>query len=200
MQLSNAKEIVLNQNTEWTRMMSEESERQNLLRYGMLLITIAYAILFVLSLVFAGAISAFAPYSLMYLISSVIIRYALTIASLYFVPQILAAIAPSFGGKNDAMNALKLYVFAATPAWIGTAFGIIPVLGWLVALAGGVYAIFLFWQHFADALSIPSDKKIGYVLVSVVVLAVIFFVIGAVGSGIANMVSPVSVFHTGPSF
>jgi hypothetical protein len=76
----------------------------------------------------------------------------------------------------------------------------IPVLGWLVALAGAIYAIYLFWQHVAEAMSIPAEKKVGYVIVSVVVLAVIFFVIGAIGTGIAAMVSPVSVFHVGPTY
>ena len=200
MKISSAKDIILSENAEWTRIMSEENDKQSLLRYGMVLILIAYALMFVLSLLFTMNVALIGAFSTTYIITSVVIQFALGIASLYFIPAILAALAPSFGGKNDSMSALKLFVFAATPSWIGTAVSRIPVLGWLVALAGAIYAIYLFWQHVAEAMSIPAEKKVGYVIVSVVVLAVIFFVIGAIGAGIATMVSPVSVYHIGPTY
>jgi hypothetical protein len=197
MQLSNAKEIVLHQNAEWTRVMSDESERQSLLRYGMTLILIAYALLFILTTLVSMAISTIIPFSAVHVVASVVVEFALAVATLYFVPQILASLAPSFGGTNNPLNALKLYVFAATPAWIGMALAVIPVLGWLAALAGGIYAIYLFWQHFADAMSIPADKKVGYVVVAVITLVVIEFVIGMIGTGIANAVAPSPIYHFG---
>jgi hypothetical protein len=197
MQISNAKEIILNHEAEWKRIMTDENDKQNLMRYGMMMITIAYIVLFVLSLIFRMGMGVFGGYSSMYVITSVVIRYVLSIASLYFVPMILAALAPSFGGKNDQMSALKLYVFAATPAWLGTSISAIPVIGWLVALAGGIYAIYLFWQHVADAMTVPAEKKVGYVIVSVIVLAVIYWVIGLIGAGIAFSVSPYSLHAVG---
>ncbi len=197
MKISNAKDVLLTQNAEWTRIMSEENDKQSLLRYGMMLIAIVYAILFAFSLLFTMNMAFIGGISTTYIITMVVVQFALGIASLYFIPMILAAIAPSFGGKNDSLNALKLFVFTATPSWIGTAFSRIPILGWLIALAGGVYAIFLFWSHVDEAMSIPADKKVGYVIVSVLVLAVIYIVIGAIGGGVAAMVSPVSVFHVG---
>jgi|GEM_PF-1940248 hypothetical protein len=197
MQLSNAKEIVLHQEAEWTRVMSDESERQNLLRYGMTLIFIAYTLRFLLSLLFSTLISAFVPYSTLYMVSSVIIEFALAMAALYFVPQILAALAPNFGGKNDSLNALKLYVFAATPAWLGMALVVIPVIGWLAAIAGGVYGIYLFWQHLPDALGVPADKKVGYVILAIVVVGAIQLVIGAIGGAIAMTIAPYSFYHVG---
>ncbi len=197
MKLSNAKDVLMTQNAEWTRVMSDENDKQSLIRYGMVLITIAYAIVFVLSLVFTSGMGGFVAFSTTYVITMVVVQFVLGILSLYFIPMILAALAPSFGGKNDSLNALKLFVFAETPAWISTAVSRIPILGWLIAIAGAIYAIYLFWNHVDEAMSIPADKKVGYVIVSVVVLAVIFFVIGAIGTGIAAMVSPVSVFHVG---
>ena len=199
MKISNATEVVLHHEAEWTRIMSEENDKQSLLRYGMTLLIIAYALMFVLTALFSMALSAMVPFSTMHAVTSVVIEFALSVASLYFVPQILASIAPSFGGRNDSMNALKLYVFAATPAWIGMSIAMIPVLGWLAALAGGIYAIYLFWSHFAVAMSIPEDKKVGFVVVAVIVLAVIHIVIHMIGGGIANIVAPYS-FHYGPNF
>jgi Yip1 domain len=200
MQLSNAKAVVLNQSAEWTRVMSEENNKQSLLRYGMALITIAYILLFLLSMLFTMNVGLIGTFSTTYILTMVVVQFVLAIASLYFVPPILAAIAPSFGGKNDSMSALKLFVFIATPSWIGLALSKIPYIGWLPMIAGAIFAIYLFWQHVSDAMSVPADKKVGYVIVSVIVLGVIFFVIGAIGTGIANMVSPVSFYHVGPFY
>ncbi len=197
MQLSNAKDILLHQNAEWSRMMKEESDRQSLLRYAITLILIAYALLFVLTALFWMAISAVIPFSVLHAITVVVVQCALTVASLYFVPSILGALAPSFGGKNDSLSALKLFVFAGTPAWIGTSIGIIPLFGWLLALAGAVFGIYLFWQHVAEAMSIPAEKKVGYVVVAIITLAVIQIVIGIAGNGLAKLVAPYPVYHLG---
>lgn len=197
MQISNAKEIVLHQNAEWTRMMTEETDRASLLRYGLTLMLIAYALLFVLTALFWMAIGSVIPFSALHAVMAVGVQCALSVASLYFVPQILATLAPSFGGKNDSLNALKLFVFAGTPAWLGTAIGIVPIVGWLLALAGAIFAIYLFWQHVAEAMSIPADKKIGYVVVGILILAVVSIVIGMIGNGIANAVAPYPVYHFG---
>ncbi len=195
MNISNAKNVLMSQQAEWTRIMSEENDKSGLMRYGMTLITIAYAILFLLSLVFTGGMGLLVSFSTTYVITMVVVQFVLAIASLYFLPMILGAIAPSFGGKNDTLGALKLFVFAATPSWIGTAVSRIPIIGWLAAIAGGIFAIYLFWLHVTEAMSVPEDKKVGYVIVSVIVLAVVYFVIGAIGTAVAAMVSPVSVFH-----
>jgi hypothetical protein len=192
MKLSNAKEIVLHHEAEWTRIMSEENDKQSLIRYGMTLLVIAYALVFVFSLISPSGMGGFIAFSTTYMITMVIVEFVIGIASLYFIPMILAALAPSFGGKNDALNALKLFVFAGTPSWLGMALSKIPYIGWLPMIAGAVYAIFLFWSHVAEAMSVPAEKKVGYVVVSVLVLAVIYIVIGAIGGFIANMVSPIS--------
>jgi Yip1 domain len=197
MKLSNAKDVLMSENAEWTRVMAVENDKQSLLRYGMVLITIAYVLIFLFSLMSPSGMGGFVAFSTTYVIAMVVVEFVIGIASLYFIPMILAALAPSFGGKNDSMNALKLFVFAGTPSWIGMALSKIPYLGVLIMIAGAVYAIYLFWQHVAEAMSIPADKKVGYVVVSILVLAVIYIVIGAIGGVIANMVAPVSVFHVG---
>ena len=195
MQISNAKSIVFNQEAEWSRMMAEESERQSLIRYGIMLTIVSYILLFALSFLFSMLVSLVIPFSAMHMMTSVVVQFALSVASIYIVPNILAMLAPSFGGENNQLNALKLFVFAATPAWLGTAVGVIPILGWLVMLAGAIYAVFLFWKHFAQALSIPEDKKVPFVIVSVLLLAAVHAIIGWFGSMIANMVSPVGYYH-----
>ncbi|MFI5201537.1 MAG: hypothetical protein ACHQNE_04055, partial [Candidatus Kapaibacterium sp.] len=70
----------------------------------------------------------------------------------------------------------------------------------LAAIAGGIYSIFLFWQHIADAMSIPAEKKVGYVILAVVVIVVIYMVIGAIGGAVAMAIAPFSIYHVGPFY
>lgn len=195
MQISNSKNIVMSPEAEWTRIMAEEPERQSLIRYGITMMFIAYALLFVLTFLFSTMISTVIPFTAAHMVASVVVQFALSLASIFIVPQILASVAPSFGGQNNSLNALKLYVFSSTPAWLGMAIGVIPVIGWLAAIAGAIYAIYLFWKHFEEAMSIPNEKKVGYLVTAIVLLIVVNFVIGAIGNAAANMISPVSVFH-----
>jgi hypothetical protein len=195
MRVSNSKNIVLSPDSEWSRILTEETERQSLVRYGITMTIIAYFFLFLLTFAFSALVSTLVPFAATHVMVSVVIQFALAVASIYIVPQILASVAPTFGGENNGLNALKLYVFASTPAWLGTSVSVIPVIGWLAAIAGVVYAIYLFWKHFAEAMSIPEDKKIQYLAVAVVLLIVVNLVIGAIGTAIANVVAPVSVFR-----
>jgi hypothetical protein len=195
MQISSSKNIVLSPDSEWTRIMAEESERQSLIRYGISMNIVAYALLFAFSFVFSAMISTLLPFSATHVVASVVVQFLLSVASIYIVPQVLASIAPNFGGENNALNALKLFVFASTPAWLGMAVAVIPIIGWLAALAGGLYAIYLFWKHFAEAMSIPEDKKISYLVTAVLLLIVVNVAIGVLGRAVSNMVAPLPGFH-----
>jgi hypothetical protein len=187
MQISQAKSILLQQQSEWTKVLGETEERQSYINYGIILTVLAHIAMFIGSafissaLHFMGAYGYGAGYFAVY----EGIELVLAIATLYIIPPVLAAIAPSFGGQNNSLNALKLFVFAMTPAWIGSMLGILPVIGWLGAIAGSIYAIILFWQHVDEAMSVPADKKVIYVIASIVCIGVIMWVISAVAMGIA---------------
>jgi len=167
--------------------MGETEERQNYINYAIVLTILSHAAMFIGNAFFLSRFTAFGVhFGVGYYMVSGAIQLALAIASLYFIPQIMAAIAPSFGGENNSLNALKLYAFAMTPVWIGSILGIIPVVGWLGAIAGALYGVFLFWQHVTEAMQLPAEKKIGYVIVTFIAIVLIGVVIGAIGGGIAG--------------
>ena len=197
MQLSQAKAVLLQQQSEWSKVLSENEERQNYITYGAILIVLSYIAMFIGSAFLIGAFGAFGVLSLGPAYYAVFegIQLVLAIAALYIIPQILAAIAPSFSGQNNSLNALKLYVFAMTPAWIGSMLGILPVIGWLGAIAGGIYGIYLFWQHVTEAMSIPEDKKVIYVIASVISIGVVMLIISAVATAVTSAMFVQSIVH-----
>lgn len=113
-----------------------------------------------------------------------ILLYLLSLVSVYVLGIIINALAPTFSSKQNQENAMKIAVFSMTPLWVAGIFYLIPFLGWL-AILGSLYGIYLFYLGFSSSLmETPSDKVVGYVVVSIVVavilMAVIWAVLGAI--------------------
>ncbi len=186
MQISQAKSILLQQQSEWSRILGENEERQSYIKYGIILTVVSHLATFIGSAFLANSLFGAFSFGISYFAALEAVQLVLAIATLYFIPQILGTLAPSFGGQNNSMNATKLYVFTMTPVWIGSMLGIIPVIGWLGMIAGGIYGIMLFWQHVSEAMSVPEDKKAVYVIVSIVVIGVLMAVISWIATSIAT--------------
>jgi hypothetical protein len=172
--------------------MAEENDRAALIKYGITLIVAANIAQAIGMMIFAGGFGGIGTWAAFY-IGMHVIRMALEIVALLMIPKILAAIAPSFSGQKNEMSALKLYVYAMTPAWLGMCLTFIPILGWFAAMAGGIYAIILFWKHATEAMSVPEDKKIGFVLVSILAIGVAYAIVSFIAGAIATMIFGVSL-------
>jgi len=66
-----------------------------------------------------------------------------------------------------------------TPIWVGGILNIIPAIGWLGTLFG-LYGLYLLYIGLSPLMKTPEEKKLGYVIVSIVVLLVVYFVIAAI--------------------
>jgi hypothetical protein len=108
------------------------------------------------------------------------------IVGLFIASMIINALAPTFGAEKNSLQALKLVVFASTPAWIAGVLRIIPLLG-ILAILAGLYSIYVFYLGLPRLMKNPEDKTIAYAVVSaiciIVVSAVVYFVAGAIGFG-----------------
>src|SRR3546814_19159387 len=74
---------------------------------------------------------------------AMVFSYVLSLVMLYVVALIINALAPTFGGQKDQLQAVKVIGYAWTAAWVAGIGAIVPWLGWLVRLAGGIYSIYL---------------------------------------------------------
>ena len=73
--------------------------------------------------------------------------------------SIINALAPTFGGQKDSVQALKTAAYAATAAWVGGVAQLIPWLGWLIGLAAAVYSIYLLFLGLPHTMKAPADKR-----------------------------------------
>ena len=109
-----------------------------------------------------------------------ILYYVTALLSAYIFGMVINALAPSFGSKPSAENAMKLAVYSMTPAWIGGIFYIIPALSVLAVIAS-LYGLYVMYLGFATPMmETPKEKVMGYAIVSWIVIIVIMVVISVV--------------------
>jgi hypothetical protein len=109
-----------------------------------------------------------------------IVGYALALGGIYVSAFVIDKLAPNFQSQSNLIQAFKLVVYASTASWVAGICNIIPFIGWLFALAGAIYGIYLFYLGLPVMMKTPPDKVVIYMIVSAVVLIVVYVVIGIV--------------------
>jgi hypothetical protein len=95
--------------------------------------------------------------------------------------QIANALAPTFGGEKNSLNALKLIAFGATAGMVGGIFTLLPALSFLALLAS-LYSIYLIYTGIPVLMKAPQEKALGYTAVLIVCGIVAGVIMGAVST------------------
>ncbi|KAA0069429.1 Yip1 family protein [Rhodanobacter sp. T12-5] len=106
-------------------------------------------------------------------IVGMLLQYLLALVLVYVMALIINALAPTFGGKKDMVQALKTITYAWTASWIAGIAVILPWIGMLILIVGLVYAIYLFYLGLPSTMKCPADKAGGYTAVSIVITVVL---------------------------
>ena len=129
-------------------------------------------------------------------ITSMIVGYVMSLIMVYVMALIIDALAPSFGGQKDRTQALKTVAYAYTASWIAGFGQIIPGLWTLIAIAGGIYSIYLLYLGLPNTMKCPPEKAAGYTAVAIIVAILLGFVVAMV----VGAVSGSSSFMRGGGF
>ncbi|CAM5336978.1 Yip1 family protein [Rhodanobacter lindaniclasticus] len=113
-------------------------------------------------------------------IGRMILGYILSLVLVYVMALIINALAGSFGGKPNMIQALKTVAYAWTAWWIAGIGVIVPWLGLLIALAGGIYSIYLLYLGLPHTMQCPADKAGGYTAVSVIIAIVLGWIMSLI--------------------
>jgi len=118
--------------------------------------------------------------------------YLLALAMVYVLAWIIDLLAPSFGGEKNFIRALQLVAYAATPAWVGGIFHLIPILGGILALAASLYSLYVFYLGAPVLRKCAAEKAVVFTIVYVVcaivaggIIGMLFF--GVLGGGLSPM-------------
>ena len=121
-----------------------------------------------------------------------VITYVLALVSVYVNALIIDALAPSFGGTKNSLNAFKVAAYSATAAWVAGIFAIIPALAILGLV--GLYSLYLLHLGLPRLMRVAEDKAIVYTIVVVVVWIIVYAVcLWLVGMLVIAIVGPMVV-------
>jgi hypothetical protein len=176
--VTRAKNITLTPGTEWPVIEGESATTVELLT--------GYA----LPLAAIGAVAGFIGSSLIGLpflgrtpfisgIVAAVFGLVMTLVSCFVLSLIIDALAPTFNGQKNQIQALKLAVYSFTPAWIAGVLRIVPLLSILIFFAS-LYAIYVLYTGIPRLMKSPQDKALPYTAVVVVCAIVLGFVVAAI--------------------
>ncbi|HET8612829.1 MAG TPA: Yip1 family protein [Sphingomonas sp.] len=117
-------------------------------------------------------------------VGSAVTSYILSLIGVWVFALIIDALAPSFGGVKNPVQAMKVAVYSWTAAWIAGIFAIVPALAFLMIL--GLYSFYLLYLGLPMLMKAPPEKALGYTIVSIVAAIVVFIVIGAAAGAITH--------------
>lgn len=143
----------------------------------------------VLSLLFSRMVGGYAAYSwhsnwFMALVMGLILAaVGFTIAAFVF-----SFLAGKFKGKADFDRGFAALSLAVIPGWVaGPIAALVPYLGFLIALAGGLASLYFLYKIIPLALNVPQEKRVVHFIVSIIAVIVINMIIGLMaGAGQMN--------------
>jgi hypothetical protein len=107
-------------------------------------------------------------------VTGAIVGYILALVATYVLALVIDALAPTFGGTKNQVQAFKVAAYSATAGWVAGIFAIIPGLRWLGIL--GLYSLYLLYLGLPVLMKSPKERALPYTVVVIlvgIVLAVI---------------------------
>ena len=74
-----------------------------------------------------------------------VLTYGLSLVVVYIFALVINALAPTFGGQKDSVQALKASAYCMTAGWVAGIAQLLPWIGWLIGIIGVVYGIYLLY-------------------------------------------------------
>lgn len=125
-------------------------------------------------------------------IATAVLMYVLALVSVYVNALIIDALAPSFGGTKNSLNAFKVAAYSATAAWVAGIFAIVPPLAILGLL--GLYSLYLLYLGLPRLMRVAEDKAVVYTIVVVIVWIIVYAIcLWLVGMLVLAIVGPMVV-------
>jgi Yip1 domain len=178
--VARAKSILLTPRSEWPAIAAEPETVAGLYSGYIIILAAIPAIVRFLSYSLIGVSVPFLGsyrVSIAAGLTTAIISYVLSLVGIYVLALIVDALAPTFGGEKNQIQALKVVAYSYTASWIASLIGIIPALGLIAALAGAIYGIYLLNMGLPFTMKCPQDKTVAYTAVTILVAIVVGFVL-----------------------
>ncbi len=169
--IDKVKNIIVTPKEEWEVIATAVEDKRNIfLNYILPLLAVAAVGKFI------GASSYGLGHSL-YAGFMTAIAYAIsTLAGLYIAAVVINELTDTFNTQKDLDAVIKLVAYSATPTFLAT---FVASLHPMLSFTGlfGLYSIYLFWVGVDPLLKTPEEKKLGFVVVSLLIAVAAIFIL-----------------------
>jgi hypothetical protein len=179
------KNFFLNPKPEWQTIQSETHTRETVLKN--------YAIPIITFMVICSILGSFMMVSkFWYTCVKAIGLFAFTYAGLYISAIIINEVTSSFNARKDLNTTFKLVIYSSTASFFMSALVLLwPPLALFSVF--GLYSVYLYWIGASVLLDIPKDDKLGFVVVSCLIITGIYTILWLILEGILFTVFAVSI-------
>ncbi len=183
-----ARGLLLAPTAEWGVIAEEKPSTRQLFLYWVLPLTVFFFLAQQLgSIAFPQMIRgvAAAP-SVVRALYTVLVGTAFTCGGVWMLAWAIDYFAPTFGGKRDPAQAMKLAAYSGTGLWVlGGVFGLAPPIAMLGAL--GIVSFYTLYRGLPVLMRAPEDQTLPYAASVIAVAAVIGVVLMTLSACMANV-------------
>src|SRR3954468_23732277 len=177
--VSRAKNICVSPATEWAVIENEPATTGDLLGgYAAPLAAIGAIAGFIGSVFVGTTVPFIGTYHVPFFsgLIAAVFGFVMALVMCFLLSLIIDALAPTFNGQKNQIQALKLAVYSFTPAWLAGVLRIVPLLG-ILAIFAGFYSIYVLYLGIPRLMKSPQDKALPYTVVIVICAIVIGFIV-----------------------
>jgi len=173
--------ILLQPGPTWAAIETESMTIAALYRgYVIPLAAVIPVILFLWSGLLTPLVGFGAPLMLVGALVDLVVSYLIALAGVYVFAWIADQLAPSFGATRGLRPAFKVGAYGMTAVWVSGLCLLVPIVGPLGVVAGGVYSIWLIHLGLRQLMKPPPDKAVLYTAVAIVGAALVVLAANAV--------------------
>lgn len=172
--IERAKNMLMTPKTEWLVVDTEQATPMSLLTGYVLPLAILASLAKILNGLFLPGVFG------SYFIWAAVIGFISILIGFYISIYVIDLLAPSFDSEKNLNRSAQLVAYSNTPVWVAAFLSFIPIIGWLLAIAGWVYSIYLFYIGLTVMKKTPEDKKVVYMIVAFIVMFAVSAIISAI--------------------
>jgi Yip1 domain len=181
--LARVKAILLTPRTEWPLIAAEPASIGSLYTGYILIMAAIPAVIRFVSASLIGVPVAFLGYYRVDIgtgLTLAVVSYVLSLVGVFVIALIVDALAPTFSGEKNKVQALKVVAYSYTASWVAAIIGIIPGLGLISALVGLGYGLYLLNLGLPFTMKSPPEKSLGYTIVTIIAAIIVGIVLNLV--------------------
>jgi hypothetical protein len=171
--VSRARNIVMTPKTEWPVIAAEPADTTQLYTGYVVILAAIPLIAGLIGQLFAGMSSG-------RLLTIALVGYVASLINVAVVALLSSKIAPYFGGVDNTNQGFKLAAYAATAAWLGGVFLLLPWVGGVLRLLCGLYSLYLYWLGIPDLTLVPPERRVGFFVVVIIATILVAWIIAIV--------------------